>query len=153
VKAIDRPKRERLRQSIRRLETLVGEVEVQRTLYQGDGVSYLAPLEGVVALSAAKYSHEVRRMAAEESVRSSFDKATETIEKRTGAHVPKRQVEELTVRAAQDFDAFYADRLEDRQTIEMILVEKSRTQTKRAARGGSPTTDRVRSDYFLQVIS
>ena len=33
------------------------------------------------------------------------------IEKRTGGSVPKRQVKELTVRAAQDFDAFYANRL------------------------------------------
>lgn len=49
VKAIDQHKRERLRQSIRRLETLVGEVEVQRTLYQGDGIPYVG-LEGVFAL-------------------------------------------------------------------------------------------------------
>jgi hypothetical protein len=91
VKAIDRQKRERLRQSIRRLETLVGEVEVQRTLYQGEDVPYLAPLEGVLALPEDKYSHEVRRIAAEESARSSFDEATEAIDKRTGAHVPKRR--------------------------------------------------------------
>lgn len=113
VNAIDRAKRERLRSSIRRLETLVGEVEIQRTLYQGDGVPYLAPLEGVLALSEDKYSHEVRRMAAEESAQGSFDEAVERIEKRTGAHVPKRQVEELTIRAGQDFDAFYADRLRE----------------------------------------
>lgn len=122
VKAIDRHKRERLRQSIRRLETLVGEVEVQRTLYQGDGVPYLAPLEGVLALPDEKYSLEVRRMAAEESARSSFDEATESIDKRTGAHVPKRQVEELTVRAAQDFDAFYADRLRQSETGDQLMV-------------------------------
>jgi hypothetical protein len=124
VKAIDRHKRERLRQSIRRLETLVGEVEVQRTLYQSEreGVPYLAPLEAVLALPEEKYSHEVRRMAAEETARSSFDEATEAIEKRTGAHVPKRQVEQLTVRAAQDFDAFYADRLRDPETGDRLVV-------------------------------
>jgi len=122
VKAIDRHKRERLRQSIRKLETLVGGVEVQRTLYQGEGVPYLAPLEGMLALPEEKYSHEVRRMAAEESARSSFDEATEAIEKRTGAHVPKRQVEELTVRAAQDFDAFYADRLREPETGNQLMV-------------------------------
>jgi hypothetical protein len=122
VKAIDRQKRERLRQSIRRLETLVGEVEVQRTLYQGEEVPYLAPLEGVLALPKDKYSHEVRRIAAEESARSSFDEATEAIDKRTGAHVPKRQVEALSVRAAQDFDAFYADRLREPETGAQLLV-------------------------------
>jgi hypothetical protein len=113
VNARDRAKRERLRSSIRKLETLVGEVAVQRLLYQGDGVECLAPLEGVLALPEEKYSHEVRRMAAEESAQGSFDETVERIEKRTGAHVPKRQVEELTIRAAQDFDAFYADRLRE----------------------------------------
>ena len=32
------------------------------------------------------------------------------IDRTTGAHVPKRQVEELVIRAAQDFDAFYVER-------------------------------------------
>jgi len=122
VKASDRHKRERLRESTRRLETLVGEVEVQRNIYQGYGVPYLAPLEGVLALPEEKYSHEVRRMAAEESARSSFDEAAESIEKRTGAHVPKRQVEQLTVRAAHDFDAFYADRLREPETGDQLVV-------------------------------
>ena len=57
VKAHDRHRRDRLRQSIRKLETLVGELEVQRTLYQVEGVPgvpYLAPLEGVLALCAEK---------------------------------------------------------------------------------------------------
>jgi len=97
VKAHDRHRRERLRQSIRKLETLVGEVEVQRTLYQVEGVPYLAPLEGVLAMPAEKYSQEVRRFAAEESAKSSFDEVVELIAQRTGARVPKRQVEELTI--------------------------------------------------------
>ncbi|HEX7454211.1 MAG TPA: ISKra4 family transposase [Polyangiaceae bacterium] len=116
VNARDRAKRERLRSSIRKLETLVGEVEVQRLVYQGEGVECLAPLEGVLALPEEKYSHELRRMAAEESAQGSFEEAVERIDKRTGAHVPKRQVEELTIRAAQDFDAYYADRLREPET-------------------------------------
>src|SRR5215510_7219040 len=122
VNAADRAKRERLRSSIRRLETLVGEVEVQRRLYQGEGVEYLAPLEGALALPAEKYSHEVRRLVAEESARASFDDVAELVEKRTGAHVPKRQVEELAAAAAQDFDAFYADRLREPEQGDELLV-------------------------------
>jgi len=94
VKAHDRHRRERLRQSIRKLETLVGEVEVQRTLYQVEGipdVPYLSPLESVLAMPAEKYSHEVRRLAAQESAKSSFDEVVELIAQRTGASVPKRQ--------------------------------------------------------------
>jgi hypothetical protein len=37
--------------------------------------------------------------------------------------VPKRQVEELTKRAAQDFDAFYADRLcEPEDTDDLLML-------------------------------
>jgi hypothetical protein len=125
VKAIDRHRRERLRQSIRKLETLVGEVAVQRTLYQVEGVPgvpYLAPLEGVLALPAEKYSHEVRRLAAEESAKSSFDEVVELIAQRTGASVPKRQVEELTILSAQDFDAFYGDRLCEAEDTDHLMV-------------------------------
>jgi hypothetical protein len=32
------------------------------------------------------------------------------IDQRTGGHVPTRQAEQLTVRAAQDFEAFYEQR-------------------------------------------
>ena len=39
------------------------------------------------------------------SAKSSFDEVVELIAKRTGASVPKRQVEELAVRAAQDYCA------------------------------------------------
>jgi|GEM_PF-5434708 len=122
VKAHDRHRRERLRQSIRKLETLVGEVEVQRTLYQVEGVPYLAPLEGVLAMPAEKYSQEVRRFAAEESAKSSFDEVVELIAQRTGARVPKRQVEELTILSAQDFDAFDGARLREVEDTDHLLV-------------------------------
>jgi hypothetical protein len=36
-----------------------------------------------------------------------------TLEVYTGAHVPKRQFEELVIRAAQDFEAFYQERKAD----------------------------------------
>ena len=45
-----------------------------------------------------------------EAAKGSFDEGVKTLETYTGAHVPKRQFEELTIRAAQDFEAFYADR-------------------------------------------
>jgi hypothetical protein len=44
------------------------------------------------------------------------------VENRTGGSVPKRQVEELTVRAAQDFDAFYAGRLVEPEVTDALLV-------------------------------
>lgn len=44
---------------------------------------------------------------AEEAAKNSFDETFESIVKTTGGHVPKRQIEELVMRAAVDFDAFY----------------------------------------------
>jgi hypothetical protein len=42
-----------------------------------------------------------------EAVKNSFDETVEGLERTTGAHVPKRQAEELVSRAAIDFEAFY----------------------------------------------
>jgi hypothetical protein len=52
----------------------------------------------------------VRRIVADEISRRSSDEVAETLAKHTGAHLPKRQIEELAIRGARDFDAFYADR-------------------------------------------
>jgi hypothetical protein len=52
----------------------------------------------------------VRRRVAIEAAQGSLDEGVKTLEEFTGAHVPKRQFEELVIRAAQDFEAFYADR-------------------------------------------
>lgn len=57
-----------------------------------------------------KYTHGRRRIVAEESAKSTFDEIVELVAKHTGASVPKRQIEELTVRAAQHFDEFYRSR-------------------------------------------
>jgi hypothetical protein len=64
----------------------------------------------------------VRRIVAEESAKSSFDEVVELFDKRTGASVPKRQVEELTARSAEAFDAFYADRLREPEATDHLLV-------------------------------
>lgn len=122
VVGADGVERVEVRASSRRIETPVGEVEVKRLLYQAPGVEGLAPLDAALGLPDEKYTHEVRRIVAEESAKSSFDEVVELIEKRTGAHVPKRQVEELTVRAAQDFDAFYASRLCEPEVTNDLLV-------------------------------
>jgi hypothetical protein len=115
--------RTEVRTASRRIETPVGEIEVKRLLYQAPGVEGLAPLDAALGLPDEKYTHELRKIVAEESAKSSFDEVVELIAKRTGATVPKRQVEELTVRAAQDFDAFYRDRLcEPEQTDDLLVL-------------------------------
>jgi hypothetical protein len=85
-------------------------VEVARTGYGAAGTASVHPLDGALNLPPEKYSLEVRRRVAMEAAKSSFDEGTKTLEMYTGAHVPKRQFEELTKRAAQDFQAFYTQR-------------------------------------------
>ena len=94
----------------RSLESIFGTVEVTRTGYRAAGTSSLHPLDGALNLPPEKYSLEVRRRVAMEAAKSSFDEGVKTLEVYTGAHVPKRQFEELVIRAAQDFEAFYAAR-------------------------------------------
>jgi len=122
VVGADGVERKEARVSSRRVETPVGEVEVKRLLYQAAGVEGIAPLDAALGLPNEKYSHELRRIVAEEAAKSSFDEVVELISKRTGGSVPKRQVEELTARAAQDFDAFYAERLCEPESSADLLV-------------------------------
>jgi hypothetical protein len=92
------------------VESIFGTVEVARTGYGAAGTASVHPLDGALNLPPEKYSLEVRRRVAIEAAKSSFDEGTKTLEMYTGAHVPKRQFEELTKRAAQDFQAFYTQR-------------------------------------------
>jgi hypothetical protein len=94
----------------RELETVFGTVSVERAGYGQQGVESLHPLDAELNLPDERYSLELRRRVAEEAAKSSFDETLESISKNTGGHVPKRQVEELVMRAAQDFDAFYQRR-------------------------------------------
>ncbi len=91
----------------RGLATVFGKVEVRRLGYGGEGAASLHPLDGELNLPQELYSHELRRRAAEEVAKGSYDEAVATLARSSGSAVPKRQVEELVVRAAQDFDAFY----------------------------------------------
>jgi len=118
----DGVERREARMSSRQIETPVGEIAVQRLLDQAAGVEGIAPLDAALRLPDEKYTTELRRVVAEESAKSSFDEVVELIAKRTGASVPKRQVEELVVRAAQDFDLFYRDRLREAETTDHLLV-------------------------------
>jgi hypothetical protein len=94
----------------RQLMSLFGEVKVSRLGYGAKGTTSLHPLDAALNLPDEKYSLEVRRRAAEFVAKNSYDEAVETLAKTTGAPVPKRQVEQLAVRAARDFDAFYEAR-------------------------------------------
>ena len=104
--------RTRKRQQQRELETIFGTVQVRRTGYGAEGQASLHPLDAQLNLPAERYSLELRRRAALEAAKNSFDETVQTLSEYTGAQIGKRQVEELVSRAAQDFDAFYEQRQE-----------------------------------------
>lgn len=94
----------------RTLATVFGPVTVRRLGYGAAGAASLHPLDAALNLPPERYSHELRRQAATEAAKGSFDEAVQSVGRHTGTPVAKRQVEELVARAAQDFDAFYAGR-------------------------------------------
>lgn len=147
---IDRPN---VRSHDRKVETVFGTVSTTRAGYGNEGVASLHPLDAQLNLPPERYSLELRRRVAENAAKSSFDETLKSIEKTTGAHIPKRQVEEMTQRAALDFDAFYETRqynMPDAATTGPILVitadgkgvvmheQDLRQQTRKAARKRKP---------------
>jgi len=94
----------------RPLATVFGQVQVTRIAYRRRGQANLYPADAVLNLPMEKHSHGLRQLAAIESARGSFADAAPALQRATGQHLGKRQVEELAGRAAVDFDAFYAHR-------------------------------------------
>jgi len=115
----------RCRQNCERtLGTIFGDVMVRRKGYSRPGVDSRFPLDGELNLPKDKYSHGLRRRAAEGVALDSFDEAVADIDKTTGGKIPKRQTEEVAVAVAQDFDAFYSSReaKESRQTSSILAM-------------------------------
>ncbi|MEO7942848.1 MAG: ISKra4 family transposase [Marmoricola sp.] len=94
----------------RALATVFGPVQVTRKAYRKRGRPNLHPADAALNLPEEKHSHGLRRLAAIESARGSFDAAVEAIERGTGQRLGKRQVEDLASSAAVDFDAYYRQR-------------------------------------------
>lgn len=99
----------------RPLATVFGEVEVTRLAYRRRGRPNLYPADGALNLPAERHSYGLRRLAATEAARGSFAEATAALERATGQHLGKRQLEALTLRAAVDVEAFYATRAHETQ--------------------------------------
>jgi len=92
----------------RALTSVFGQVQVERRAYRHRGHANLHPADAALNLPVERHSHGLRRLAAIESTRGSFEQAGAAITRATGQQVGKRQVEELTARAAADVEDFYA---------------------------------------------
>ncbi len=125
VRGADGVLRTTVRASTRPLMTMVGVVDVPRAAYQARDVDGLHPMDASLNLAPTLYSQGVERFVAEQAAIMSFDDVRHALLRQSGARVAKRQVEEMAVRAAVDFDAFYTDRrtADDRvETTRDLLV-------------------------------
>lgn len=134
----------------RALTTVFGLVRVSRLAYRRRGHVNLYPADGQLNLPVEKHSHGLRRLAAVEAARGSFDETVEAIQRASGVRLGKRQVEELASRAAVDVDDFYAQRRPPAGAKRDVLVlsvdgkgivmrpEALRPATAHAAAGSTP---------------
>ncbi len=101
----------------RDIECDFGSVRLNRLGYTRAGQGTEFPLDRELNLPDELYSLEVRQRVAFEAQRSSWDDTVETITRQSGAHVPKRQAQELAGRAAQDLEAFYQQDLKPNNDV------------------------------------
>ena len=94
----------------RALRSVFGMVTITRQAYRQKGHANLHPADVALNLPLERHSHGLRRLAAVEAARGSFEEVRESIERSTGERLGKRQIEAMVERAAADFDAFYTER-------------------------------------------
>jgi len=116
------PRRNLERGHGRELQSVFGEVEVQRLAYRARGSENLYIADAQLNLPAAKHSHGLRRLAALEAPRTSFEDAQAAILRQTGQPLGKRQLRELAVAAARDITDFYEQRPHTAPEREDVLV-------------------------------
>lgn len=92
------------------LGTVFGEVTVTRMAYRTPGHGNLHPADAALNLPVERHSHGLRKLAAVEAARGSFQDAVCGIERACGQQLGKRQVEELAQIGAVDFEDFYENR-------------------------------------------
>ena len=97
--------------SERGLTSVFGPVRVGRLAYRAKGQANLHPADAVLNLPPQNHSHGLRRRVAQEASHNAYDEVVSQVARYTGGKVAKRQAEALVVRAAQDFDDFYASSL------------------------------------------
>ncbi|MGH8303154.1 MAG: ISKra4 family transposase, partial [Steroidobacteraceae bacterium] len=94
----------------RPLTTIFGKVDVERLAYRHRAHPNLHPADALLNLPTERHSHGLRRLSAVEGSRGSFEEAAAALERATGQHVGKRQVESLSAKSATDVEDFYATR-------------------------------------------
>ena len=103
---------------VRQIKSIFGKVELDRMGYSARGEGSLFPLDSQLNLPILSPSHGLQRIVASEGIHTSYDRVVEAVCERTGVPMSKEQVEHVTVQAASDFDAFYAQKSTDQRIEE-----------------------------------
>jgi hypothetical protein len=95
----------------RTVVTGLGEVRVRRIAYRSGvkGVPSLFPRDAVLNLPPDGYSWQLQRLAEMFTRAGSYEQAREFVLAATGVSIGKRQLEQITARAAADAERFYQD--------------------------------------------
>jgi hypothetical protein len=107
LNTVDGEKLNRKRLRERQVITLLGTIHLERVGYYSKEVNSQFPLDAYLNLSTTSYSHKLRKRVAIETARGSFSEASESIENTNGVKIHKRQIEEIAISSACDFDEFY----------------------------------------------
>jgi hypothetical protein len=107
---------------VRHLTTVFGTVRVTRCAWRAEGAPNLYPADATLNLPCRLHSHTLRRRAAVEAARGSFQAAEQALTRACGKVAGKRQVEQRTVAAASDIDAFYQALVPQPATDDTLLV-------------------------------
>lgn len=105
------PDGSRVRERERELEMDFGRVMVRRHAITLPGEKEAKfPMDSRLNLPPEIYALSLRKQVADAAVDASFERSVARVDQNTAGHVPKRQAEQQVLRAAVDFDAFYATR-------------------------------------------
>jgi hypothetical protein len=106
-----RPEGSEVRVRTRHLETDHSRMTVRRHGIKLAGEKEARfPMDQHLSLPPEIYALSLREGIADAAVEASFARSVERVDRATAGHVPKRQAEQQVVRAAADFEAFYATR-------------------------------------------
>src|ERR1035437_10143353 len=97
----------------RTLKTIFGPIDIDRMAYSRDGASSIHPLDEALQLPARSFSYELQKRLVQAAVQGPLRESIDRVLDISGLTVPMRSLEQILQHAAQDFDAFYAQRPAD----------------------------------------
>jgi len=95
------------------LKTLFGSIEIQRVGYSKPSVSSLFPLDAMLNLPTGKISYALQRHVVLEVINKPFQESLDAIHRWTGVTITNEQAQRIVCDAAQEFSAFYEQRVRD----------------------------------------